>query len=183
MTAMRKFLHLLETFNTYMLAFGRSIAWVLVALMVGTILLQVFYRYVLDSALPWPEEVARALMIWMMGLVAASGYRWGSFVAIDMVGEMLPGLLQRLLKLFLLALALIVLCQLFYLAIEFFQRGFRTRAASFHLSRAWIYLAMPVCFGSMLLVNIEMLLREIGRTFGDPDDYPEPPRPSLTVAE
>ena len=71
MTAMRKFLHLLETFNTYMLAVGRSIAWVLVALMVGTILLQVFYRYVLNDALPWPEEVARAFMIWMMGLVAA----------------------------------------------------------------------------------------------------------------
>ena len=183
MTAMRKFLHLLETFNTYMLAVGRSIAWVLVALMVGTILLQVFYRYVLNSALPWPEEVARAFMIWMMGLVAASGYRWGSFVAIDMIDDYLPKLFVRLLKLFLLALAMLVLAQLFYLAIEFFQRGFRTRAASFHLSRAWIYLAMPVCFGSMLLVNIEMLLRQIGRTFGNEEDFPEPPRPSLTVAE
>lgn len=183
MTALRKLLHTLETFNTYMLAVGRSIAWVLVALMVTTILLQVFYRYVLNSALPWPEEVARALMIWMMGLVAASGYRWGAFVAIDMVGEMLPSLLQRLLKLFLLALALVVLAQLFYLAIEFFQRGFRARAASFHLPRAWIYLAMPVCFGSMLLVNIEMLLREVGRLFGNEEDFPEPARPSLNVAE
>lgn len=183
MIALRKFLHLLETFNTYMLAAGRSVAWVLVALMVGTILLQIFYRYVLDNALPWPEEVARAFMIWMMGLVAASGYRWGAFVAIDMVDDYLPTLLTRILKLFLLALAMVVLAQLFYLAIEFFQRGFRTRAASFHLPRAWIYLAMPVCFGSMLMVNIEMLLREVGRIFGNEEDFPDPPRPSLTVTE
>lgn len=183
MKSLRKLLNGLELFNDYMLAAGRSIAWVLVALMVASILLQVFFRYVLNDALPWPEEVARALMIWMMGLVAASGYRWGAFVAIDMLSEMLPTIIRQILKLLLLTLAMVVLAELFYLAIEFFQRGFRTRAASFQLSRAWIYLAMPVCFGSMLMVNIEMLLREIGRTFGDPENFPEPKSPSISTAE
>lgn len=183
MSAYRKALSVLETFNTYMLAAGRQIAWVLVALMVGAILLQVFFRYVLNDALPWPEEVARALMIWMMGLVAASGYRWGSFVAIDMFSDFLPNAIKTALKILLLALAMAVLAQLFYLAIEFFQRGFRTRAASFHLPRAWIYLAMPVCFGSMLMVNIEMLMRELGRAFGDPENYPEPEKPAMAGAE
>ena len=183
MSSYRKVLTVLETFNTHMLAIGRQIAWVLVALMVAAILLQVFYRYVLNDALPWPEEVARALMIWMMGLVAASGYRWGSFVAIEMFSDFMPKLIKNTLKILLLALALAVLAQLFYLAIEFFQRGFRTRAASFHLPRAWIYLAMPVCFGSMLMVNIEMLMRELGRAFGDPDNYPEPAKPAIAGAE
>lgn len=183
MMALRKVLNVLETFNSYMLAAGRSVAWILVLLMVATILLQVYYRYVLDNALPWPEEVARALMIWMMALVAGSGYRWGAFVAIDLVGELLPTLIERILKLILLAIALAVLIQLFTLGIEFFQRGFRTRAASFQLSRAWIYLAMPVCFGSMLLINIELILREIGRLFGKEEDFPTPPRPSLSAGE
>ena len=174
MGVLKKVLHGVETFNTYMLAAGRSLAWVLVLLMVACILVQVFFRYVLNDALPWPEEVARALMIWMMGLVAASGYRWGAFVAIDMVNDFLPTLLMRILKLLLLILAMAVLIQLFTLAIEFFQRGFRTRAASFHLSRAWIYLAMPVCFGSMLLVNIELVLRECGRLFGNAEEFPDP---------
>ena len=183
MSSYRKALSILETFNTYMLAAGRQIAWVLVALMVACILLQVFFRYVLNDALPWPEEVARALMIWMTGLVAASGYRWGAFVAIDMFSDFLPNIIKATLKILLLALALAVLVQLFYLAIEFFQRGFRTRAASFHLPRAWIYLAMPVCFGSMLMVNIEMLMRELGRAFGDAQNYPEPDHPSAAAGE
>ena len=180
---LRKILNVLEPFNTAMLTVGRSIAWVLVLLMVFTILLQVFCRYVLNDALPWPEEVARALMIWMMGLVAASGYRWGAFVSIDMISDALPRFLRQALKLFLLALACAVLIELSVLAIEFFQRGFRTRAASFHLQRAWIYLAMPVCFISMLMINIELLLREIGRTIGNEEQFPEPAEPSLKAAD
>ena len=182
MASLKKVLHGLETFNTYMLAVGRSIAWVLVLFMVSSILIQVFFRYVLNDALPWPEEVARAFMIWMMALVAGSGYRWGAFVAIDMINDFLPTLLTRILKLILLLLAMVVLMQLFVLAIEFFQRGFRTRAASFHLSRAWIYLAMPVCFGSMLMVNFELVLREFGRLFGNAEDFPDPVKPELNTS-
>ena len=148
------------TINLVIARMGRSIAWILVAAMVLTILLQVFCRYVLNSALPWPEEVARAFMIWMMALVSAEAYRQGSFVAIDLLQESIPKRLSTILKLSLLLIATLVLYQLFTLGLEFFQRGFRTRAASFHLSRAWIYLAMPVCFGTMLLVNIELVLSE-----------------------
>ena len=183
MSALATALHLIEGFNSRLLAVGRHLAWILVALMVATILLQVFMRYVVGSALPWPEELARAFMIWMMALVAGSGYRWGAFVSIDLVGERLPRMLSRALELMLLVLALVLMVQLFVLALEFFERGFRTRAASFKLSRAWIYLAMPVCFGTMILVNLELLLRAIGRTFGDPENFPAPPNPLVTPDE
>ncbi|NQZ30778.1 MAG: TRAP transporter small permease [Oceanospirillaceae bacterium] len=151
----------LAKINLLLARAGRSVAWILVAAMVLTILLQVFCRYVLNNALPWPEEVARALMIWMLALVAGEAYRQGSFVAIDLLHDVLPYRLSSLLKFILLVIATLVLYQLFTMGIEFFQRGFRTRAASFHLSRAWIYLAMPVCFGSMLLVNIELVLSSL----------------------
>ena len=151
----------LAKINLLLARAGRSVAWILVAAMVLTILLQVFCRYVLNNALPWPEEVARALMIWMLALVAGEAYRQGSFVAIDLLHDVLPYRLSSLLKFILLVIATLVLYQLFTMGIEFFQRGFRTRAASFHLSRAWIYLPMPVCFGSMLLVNIELVLSSL----------------------
>ena len=51
--------------------------------MVIVILVQVFFRYVLNNALPWPDEVARFLMLWMTGLIAPSAYRWGGFVSIE----------------------------------------------------------------------------------------------------
>jgi TRAP-type C4-dicarboxylate transport system permease small subunit len=174
MNALKRTLSLISGFNNSLLAVGRNLAWVCVALMVAAILLQVFCRYILNNALPWPEEVARALMIWMMALVAGTGYRWGSFVAIDLISGFLSEKIGQILKLILLIIAGLLLYELFTLAIEFFQRGFRTRAASFKLSRAWIYLAMPVCFGTMLLVNIELVLRQVGQTFGRAEDFPDP---------
>jgi len=174
MNALKSTLHVLSKFNDIQLAAGRQLAWICVALMVAAILLQVFCRYILNNALPWPEEVARALMIWMMALVAGSGYRWGSFVAIDLISGFLSERAGKILKLALLVIAGLVLTELFVLALEFFQRGFRTRAASFNLARAWIYLAMPVCFGSMLLINFELVMRQIGQTFGHEEDFPDP---------
>ena len=167
----------LEWTNTHLLALGRQLAWVLVALMVLTILLQVFMRYAVGAALPWPEELARAFMIWMMALVAATGLRSGAFVAIDLLGPALPRRLGRILAIGLLVASSVLLVELFLLSIEFFQRGFRTRAASFALSRAWIYLAMPVCFATMALVSFELLLRELCRLIGDEAAFPSPPDP------
>ncbi|MDD1780192.1 TRAP transporter small permease subunit [Enterovibrio sp. ZSDZ35] len=161
MALLRTSLNYLETLNSWLGRVGASIAWVLVALMVASILLQVVCRYVFNAALPWPEEVARALMIWMMALVAGSAYRKGMFVSIDMIYNYLPSTIGRVIKVLLLLLAFAVLVQLFVIALELFDRGFRTRAASFPLKRAWIYLAMPVCFGTMLLANLEMLLKSV----------------------
>jgi len=148
--------------NTGIATVGKFLAWICVTLMVSSILFQVVMRYVFNNAQPWPEEVARAFMIWMMALVAAAAYREGSFVAIEMLHDFLPRAVAALLKLTLYAAALIILYYLFTMGLDFFQRGLSTRAASFNLPRAWIYLAMPVCFGTMILVNIELLLIEAG---------------------
>ncbi|MDA9735148.1 TRAP transporter small permease subunit, partial [SAR116 cluster bacterium] len=57
-----------------MLKIGRNLAWIAIFLMVIVILLQVFFRYVLNNALPWPDELARFLMLWMTGFIAPSAY-------------------------------------------------------------------------------------------------------------
>lgn len=166
MVILRTLVTIMATINFLLSRIGRQVAWVLVAAMVSVILLQVFCRYVIGNALPWPEEAARALMIWMMAMVAGEAYRRGSFVAIDMFLEVLPEKASSLLKLALLFIAGVALVKLTSMGIDFFERGFRSRAASIHISRAWIYLAMPVCFFTMLLVNIELCLRELGCLLG-----------------
>lgn len=157
--------------NTAIATVGKFLAWICVTLMVSSILFQVVMRYVFNNAQPWPEEVARAFMMWMMALVAAAAYREGSFVAIEMLHDYLPRVVAALLKLVLYIAALIILYYLFTMGLEFFQRGFRSRAASFDMQLAWVYLSMPVCFGTMILVNIELLLKEAGallsRDFND----------------
>jgi TRAP-type C4-dicarboxylate transport system permease small subunit len=49
---------------------GRWLSIGAIAIMVAVILLQVFCRYVLNNALPWPDEAARFMMLWLTGLMA-----------------------------------------------------------------------------------------------------------------
>ena len=73
------------------------------------ILIQVFFRYGLNSALPWPDEAARFLMLWMTGLIAPSAYRWGGFVSIEMLFRFLPSKMVKIITLILLVISLLVL--------------------------------------------------------------------------
>ena len=178
-------------FNSALLLIGRQLAWICVALMTIIILMQVYYRYVQNNALPWPEEAARALMIWMTAFAAPTAYRHGGFVSIDMLQAYLPNILRSVLVITLLVIAGVMLAKMVDLGINFFERGFRTSTASIRLpwdqteklKRAWVYLAMPVCFAGMLLVNIELLLREIGIRFGKDEDFPAPGKPSALLEQ
>ncbi|NJS38340.1 MAG: TRAP transporter small permease [Rhodobacteraceae bacterium] len=77
--------------------------------MVVVILTQVFFRYVLNNALPWPEEASRFLMLWSTGLMAPTAFRRGGFVAIDMVIRLLPRLVATAMSVFLMAVTILVL--------------------------------------------------------------------------
>lgn len=60
----------LEWFNDMAGYIGRQLSVFAMGLMVVIILTQVFFRYVLNNALPWPDEAARFLMLWL----ARSGF-------------------------------------------------------------------------------------------------------------
>ena len=64
----------LEWFNDWAGRIGRNLS-VTIAIMVIVILLQVFFRYVLNNALPWPDEAARFMMLPLTGLMAPVALR------------------------------------------------------------------------------------------------------------
>lgn len=101
--------HALGLANGAVLTVGRWLGAVCMAAMVAIILAQVFYRYVLGSALAWPEEAARFLMLWAAGLMIATAFRRGGFVSIDMLVRLLPRRAASLLSLVLLGLSLVIL--------------------------------------------------------------------------
>jgi TRAP-type C4-dicarboxylate transport system permease small subunit len=169
--------------NASALWLGRQVSWVFMGAMVVIMLIQVFFRYVLNSALPWPEEAARMLMIWMMALTAPSAYRWGGFVSITMISDALPQKIRHLLEILTFVLAGIVLFVLFTQAIKHFNSGFIFKSSSLKIQLAWVYLSMSVCFGLLTSVNLELLTRALGRIFDNTDDFAAPAAPSIGGAE
>jgi TRAP-type C4-dicarboxylate transport system permease small subunit len=72
-------------------AIARLLLVVMSAVMAVTILAQVFLRYVVKASLPWSEELARYLMVWI-GLMGASlAMHEGRHVGVTLLTERLRG--------------------------------------------------------------------------------------------
>ncbi|ATG43184.1 TRAP transporter small permease [Phaeobacter piscinae] len=192
MTAVLSVLNILRPLNTGLLAVGRWVGVFAIGLMVLAILIQVFFRYVLGSALPWPDEAARFCMLWMTGLMAPTALRSGGFVAIDVVDSLLRGWLFHLLQLLLLMIGLTVLIvgiQIGYKEVTGLGGRFATASlylptslgfdSWFRVPRSWMMLSLLVGIGLLILVDIELILERIVRLFGQGDRLPE--RPGLTI--
>ena len=182
--------------NSQLLRIGRAIGIVAVALMVVAILIQVVFRYVLNNALPWPDEAARFCMLWMAGLMAPTAFRRGGFVAIDMVSHALPRFVGGLLSLFLLLTSLVVLVvavRIGYGEVTGFGANFDTASlyvpANFtftewiRVKRVWMMYSVFLGAILLLLVNIELILRNLIATFGGEDRLPPIPDADMAGAD
>ena len=178
------FFNFLQNINTFILRIGRQLAWIAILLMVIVIIIQVFFRYVLNNALPWPDEVARFLMLWMTGLIAPSAYRWGGFVSIDMLQRFLPKTLSNILVFLILIISLTVLLIGFEMGLRHINAGWIFSSSSIKIpysllggkteamKLAWMYMSLPVGIFLLILVNIELILRTILSTFNSQISFP-----------
>jgi TRAP-type C4-dicarboxylate transport system permease small subunit len=178
-------------FNDVVLALGRVLAMLCLALMVAFILAQVFYRYVLNDALPWPDEAARFMMLWMTGLIAPAAFRRGGFVAIDMVERALPQIVAQVLSLVLLFLSLTVMVyalEIGWSEVTGFAGTFKTASLYTLFFPSWGDMAIEFGYGKMprshmmlslvvgltlmIIVGIELVIRSIIIMMGGEDALP-----------
>ncbi|AZV77029.1 TRAP transporter small permease subunit [Parasedimentitalea marina] len=180
--------------NAQLLKLGRAIGIVAVALMVVSILVQVFFRYILNSALPWPDEAARFCMLWMTGLMAPTAFRQGGFVAIDMLAVALPRIASQILSLVLLTVTLLVLVvavKIGWGEVTGFGGRFATASLYVPISfgfddwlrvpRSWMMASLLVGVILLVMVNVELILRAIVRLLGGGDHLPDLSDPSSAV--
>jgi len=70
----------------------------LLLVMTMVVLAQVFCRYVISASLPWSEELARYLMVWLTFLGAGIALKKGSHMGLDILQPLLPARAQSLLR-------------------------------------------------------------------------------------
>jgi TRAP-type C4-dicarboxylate transport system permease small subunit len=178
----------LAMINGALLALGRWIGAICLGLMVVAILAQVFFRYVLNNALPWPEEASRFLMLWSTALMAPTAFRRGGFVAIDMVIRMLPRLVATALSVFLMAVTILVL----WIALgigwsEVTGLGGRFETDSLRVPvsldlahwvkvpKSWMMASLLMGVALLLLVAAELALRNVYALIRGPEGLPDIP--------
>jgi TRAP-type C4-dicarboxylate transport system permease small subunit len=140
----------------------RKMVIIFAGLMAIMVIFQVFCRYVMKIPLPWTEEAARYLMIWMaFTSVSCVIKKWDNIyvdVFINLLQQKPRGIVMMFQKLVVLGL----LIYSFYLCMTVFPRiGIYQRMTTMNISMLWVQSSMIVGFGLAALQNIGVILNDL----------------------
>ncbi|QUS35675.1 TRAP transporter small permease [Falsirhodobacter algicola] len=196
MTALIALARAVAALNALLLSAGRILGAACMGIMVIVILVQVFFRYVLGSALAWPDETSRFLMLWLTGIMAPTAFRRGGFVAIGMVQSLMPRLMGQIVTLVLLVVSALVLwvgLQIGWAEVTGFSGRFATVSMSIPTSidfstwmkvpRAWMMASLAVGATMLFVVNLELILRTLIAMAGGSERLPLIPEEHTLGAE
>lgn len=95
---MRMLKLLLHTISLCLSHLAKAALVVAAFVMVSSLLLGVFYRYVLQDAVSWSEEVALLGFTWTIFLAAALAVREDAHVRVSLIDSLVPGLADWVLR-------------------------------------------------------------------------------------
>ncbi len=132
--------------------------------MCAATLVQVIVRFVLTAfhvnvAVPWSEEIARYLMIWIIFLGAAVACRRAQLISLEFIVRALPVRLGKSLRFVGLILCLMFFFLLIKLGLQFVELGHVETSPVMSVSKVYVYWAMPVGV-ALMIVNTLALIAE-----------------------
>ena len=128
--------------------------------MVAVTAVGVFFRYVLDAALPWAEEADRYLFIWLTFVGAAITMRHQAHIAVDVVVRSFSPALREWVALLTHGCVLVFLGIVFWASDRVIEVTSYTRTTATDIPMSWVYLAVPV---GCTLIAIESLRLIVAR--------------------
>ena len=164
----------LTRFNDGTIWLCKQVEIILIALMMIIVLIQVFFRYVLNNSLVWPEETARFMMVWMTFMAAPIAYRAGSNVSLDIVHRLLKGRMYTLLSIIIQIAAIATISILFQKSLGMVERGMNIDATSIPIKMTYVYLCLPIGLSLTVVVAFEVLINSLVQLVTGVDMKPDP---------
>ena len=171
---LRRALRVFSGINEWISVTLRNFAGILLMAMTVIVLTQIVFRYVLNDSLIWTEEVSKTMMVWAAFLVAPWAYRNSANVSIQMFTDELPVILRRLLHLALNVLVIWIIVVFGTESLGMVGRGFSIRSASLPVQVGWFYVVVPFAFSTMLLVGLELAVRDVLALLHPQEDFEVP---------
>ena len=146
--------------------FDRMVQWLAIAL-VGVIavamILQVFFRYVVNSSLSWSEELSVWSLVWLVFIGSVVLIRNWEHINIPTFVNCLPLKLRPYVIIAARCLSIVFLVTMTYLGFEMILFGFHADAPVLHLSTKWAKLSIPTGGALMCLFALNVLLKDLIR--------------------
>ncbi len=145
--------------NHWILSGCKIFAIIALASMTILILMQVVFRDLLNNALPWSEELARYLMVWMTFLTLPIVSHKLMHASLTVLNDYLKGWSQDVLMILVYGICLCVMGAAGYFSIGFAEKGTAILASSLSIHKVWSYAALPIGFTLSACVYLELFLK------------------------
>ena len=138
---------------------------ILTLVMLGVVLLGVFFRYLMYQALSWYDEFAGYTLVWVTMYGSVVALARGKHISFETLVEKLPRVWQRASAIFatlcVLSFSLVVFLSGWELVREMAEE---TAVSIPEIRMAWIYSVMPISGALMVLVGVVEIVKLL---FGD----------------
>lgn len=147
---------------------GQSLIWlatnleevvtaVLLAVMIGSVGLGVFFRYVLQSPFSWTEEVVLICMVWMVFLGASIATKHREHIVIDFVIALVPRTVARVMEIVSVIIIIAVLAVMVWQGFVLVDRTRFVTTTALGIPTMYLYLAIPCSALLMIVHNLRLL--------------------------
>jgi len=133
----------------------RPVAWATAALLLAEVLviaLQVVSRHVLSSSIPWTEEIARVLLIWLMLFGGVVALRRGEHTRVTALIRLLPPDVRAAVDVGIKAVLAVFLVVLGYQSLLLTADTVGEQLPASQLSGALVHAPMPLTIGLMVVL-------------------------------
>lgn len=152
--AAKMYLNLIDIANKII---GYVLAAVL-GVMSVVIFAQVISRNLFGSSIPWSEELARFLMVFLVMFGAVVALRQGNLIAVDIIHERVGGTPGKVIKILTHITSMIFYAVILVFGWEFAQAASNQFAPATELSMFYVYLSLPLAALFLLLNSIAGIL-------------------------
>ena len=147
----------MKAFDRALLRFNRWAIIAVLAAMAVIVFANVALRFLTDASILWAEEVSRYLMIWLAFLGAGPVLRYGGHIGIDTLQESFPRAAPAL-RTIVFALLLGFFVFMVWIGIRYASRTWAQTTPITEVPIGFVYLAMPIGFG-LLIVHLLLMAR------------------------
>ena len=130
--------------------------------LVASLLISVFFRYVIGQALSWPEEISLILFTWLVLLAGSLGVHEGFHVRLTIVTGRMPERLKIILERLTTAAIGAFGVAMLYSGYDLVQRTAEHLTPTLRLSLDWVNYAAPIC-GLLIFIHALAALVEPGK--------------------
>lgn len=141
--------------------FEELVPVVTLAITVLAIMIQVFYRYVLDTPLEWPFELSIYAFVWTLYLGAARATRTQEHIKLDIVYNSMPMKVRKFFDILFNAIVTVIFLVALKPIWDYLLFSYRIRTVALKLPWTVIFGVFPVFMALVIIHNIGHIVRDV----------------------